>query len=206
MSIRNTTIYAVLAVLFLAACGLYLSGCKQRPPATTSGLPTVNFATDWKAQAEQGGFYQAQALGLYVKHGLEVKIRQGSPGVNVAQLLAAGAADFGLGSNNVTPLNLVKAGAPVKAVMASFQKDPQVLITHPRDDIKTLADMKGHPIMLSDVSGSGYWTWLRATFGFEDTQVRKYTFNLAPFLVDKRAIQQGYATSEPYSIETQSGR
>ncbi len=202
MSIRSIFQLAIL-VAVLTVCGLYLSGCKKQAPPT-SDLTSVSFATDWKAQAEQGGFYQAQALGLYEKRGLKVTIRQGGPGVNVAQLLGARAIDYGIGSNNVYPLNMVKAGVPAKAVMASFQKDPQVLITHPRDDIKTLADMKGHPIMLSDISGSGFWTWLRATYGFEDTQVRKYTFNLAPFLVNKSAIQQGYVTSEPYSIQTKS--
>jgi len=203
MPIRSIINLPVLAAT-LTACGLCMSGCEQQSPSSASDLTSVSFATDWKAQAEHGGFYQAQALGLYEKRGLKVTIRQGGPGVNVAQLLAAGAIDYGMGSNNVYPLNMVKVGAPAKAVMASFQKDPQVLITHPRDDIKTLADMKGHPIMLSDISGSGFWTWLRATYGFMDTQVRKYTFNLAPFLVNKNAIQQGYVTSEPHSIRTKS--
>ena len=85
--------------------------------------------------------------------------------------------------------------------MAIFQKDPQVLITHPRDDVKSLADMKGKPIMISDATIAAFWPWLKAKFGFDDTQIRKYTFNLAPFLVDPKAIQEGYLSSEPYTIE-----
>jgi NitT/TauT family transport system substrate-binding protein len=96
---------------------------------------------------------------------------------------------------------MLKAGVKAKTVMAIFQKDPQVLITHPRADVKKLADMKGKPIMLSDAATSAYWPWLKARYGFSDAQIRKYTFNLAPFLVDKTAIKQGYITSEPYSIE-----
>jgi NitT/TauT family transport system substrate-binding protein len=88
-----------------------------------------------------------------------------------------------------------------KAVMAVFQKDPQVLIAHPRNDVNTLADMKGKPIMIADASTVAFWPWLKAKFGFSDTQIRKYTFNLAPFLVDPKAIQEGYVTSEPYTIE-----
>ena len=162
----------------------------------------VTFVTDWKAQAEHGGFYEAQALGLYAKAGLDVKILEGGPSVNVPQLLAGGAADFGIGSNGFIPLNMVRAGVPVKAVMAVFQKDPQVLITHPRGDVRSLADMKGQPIMIADASVTAFWPWLKARYGFADTQIRKYTFNLAPFIVDPKAIQEGYLTSEPYTVET----
>jgi NitT/TauT family transport system substrate-binding protein len=157
--------------------------------------------TDWKAQAEHGGFYQALAEGLYAQRGLDVRIMEGGPAVNVPQILAGGAADFGIGSNGFIPLNMLREGAPFKAVMAVFQKDPQVLITHPRDDVKSIADMKGKPILIGDASTVTFWPWLKAKFGFDDRQIRKYTFNLAPFLIDKNAIQEGYLTSEPYSIE-----
>lgn len=164
----------------------------------------IEFATDWRAQAEQGGFYQAQAMGLYEKVGLKVTIRGGGPGVNVPQLLGAGAVELGMGSNSFIPLNMVKAGIPAKAVMAAFQRDPQVLIAHPRDDITSLADMKGKPILISDATIHTFWVWLKAQYGFKNEQIRKYTFNLAPFLVNPTAIQQGYVTSEPYTIKTRS--
>jgi NitT/TauT family transport system substrate-binding protein len=174
-------------------------------PVSAMALEPVTFATDWKAQAEQGGFYQAKALGLYEKAGLDVTIRGGGPGVNIPQLLGAGAIDFGMGSNSFIPLNMVRAGVPAKAVMAVFQKDPQVLITHPRPDIQNLADIKGKPVMIADASVNAFWVWLRSKYGFEDRQIRKYTFNLAPFLVNAEAIQQGYVTSEPYTISTRGG-
>ncbi len=174
-------------------------------PLQVLALEAVTFATDWKAQAEQGGFYQAKALGLYEKAGLDVTIRGGGPGVNIPQLLGAGAIDFGMGSNSFIPLNMVRAGVPAKAVMAAFQKDPQVLITHPRADITTLADIKGKPVMIADASINAFWVWLRAKYDFSDRQIRKYTFNLAPFLVNPKAVQQGYVTSEPYTISTRGG-
>jgi NitT/TauT family transport system substrate-binding protein len=182
---------AALAVL------IGLGGIAQAEPTR------ITFVTDWKAQAEHGGFYEALAMGLYKKRGLDVRIVEGGPSVNVPQLLAGGAADFGIGSNCFIPFNMVKAGAPIKAVMAVFQKDPQVLITHPRTDVKSLADMRGKPIMISDAATVAFWPWLRAKFGYSDTQIRRYTSNLAPFLVDPGAIQEGYLTSEPFTIEKQ---
>ena len=190
------TIRGIFAALFAAVL--------LAAPARAHASTRIRFVTDWKAQAEHGGFYEALAEGLYRKAGLDVVIIEGGPSVNVPQMLAGGAADLGIGSDCFIALNLVKQHAPIKAVMAVFQKNPQVLITHPRPDVKRLADMKGKPIMLSDAATVAWWPWLRAKYGFSDSQIRKYTFNLAPFVVDPLAIQEGYLSSEPYTIETQA--
>ncbi len=199
---RSTFFLAV----FLLGLTSILVGCGE--DAEISDDPTlarISFATDWVAQAEHGGFYMAKALGLYRARGLNVTIRPGGAAVNIPQLLAAGSVDFAMGSNSFIPLNLVQAGVPARAVMASFQKDPQVLITHPRDDVNTLGDMRGKPIMISDATRTAWWPWLEAEFGFSEDQIRKYTSSVAPFLVDPQAIQQGYITSEPYLIERELG-
>ena len=184
----------ILALTLLAAA------C-SRPPAAAPGRTTIRFATDWRAEAEQGGFYEAMANGEYAKRGLDVTIVPGGPGVNVPQLVATNAVEMGIGSNGFLVLNLAAQGAPVRAVAAFMQKDPQVLIAHPDAGVNSLADMKGRPILLGDASVGAFWPWLKAKYGFTDDQVRKYTFNNAPFLADKRLIQQGYLTSEPYTIE-----
>jgi len=190
-----------LAAAILAAC----SPASEAGPERSAGGTVIRFATDWRAQAELGGFYQALATGEYAKRGLDVRIIQGGPGVNVPQLLAAGAVDMGVGSNNFIAMNLAREGAPIRAVAATMQKDPQVLIAHPDQGIKSIADMKGRPILLADASVTAFWVWLKAKYGFADAQVRSYNFNSAPFLADKRAIQQGYATSEPFTIEKEAG-
>ena len=195
---------ALAAVLALAACSPGPKSASSVAPQAASGLTPLKFATDWHAQAEQGGFYEAVATGEYRKRGLDVTIVQGGPSVNVPQLLASHAVDLGMGSNSFIVLNLAQEKAPVKAVAAFMQKDPQVLMAHPDQGIRSIADMKGHPILLSDASVTAFWVWLKAKYHFTDSQVRKYTFNSAPFLADKTAIQQGYATSEPYTLEKEA--
>jgi NitT/TauT family transport system substrate-binding protein len=197
-----------LRPVLLALAALLAASCSpaKKEAAPAPGQPTqIRFATDWRAQAEHGGFYEALANGEYAKRGLNVRIIQGGPGVNVPQLLAAGAVEMGMGSNSFIVTNMAQEKVPVKAVAAVFQKDPQVLIAHPDQGIETLADLKGHPILLSDASVTAFWVWLRSKYGFTDDQIRKYTFNSAPFLADKRVAQQGYVTSEPYTIEKQAG-
>ena len=188
----------------LATLAFALLGACSKPAdkaAATAGQTPIRFATDWRAEAEQGGFYEALANGEYAKRGLQVTIVSGGPGVNVPQLIASGAVEMGIGSNSFIVMNLAAEQVPVKAVAAFMQKDPQVLIAHPDAGIKTLADMKGHPILLSDASVTSIWLWMKAKFGFSNSQVRKYTFNNGPFLADTRIVQQGYVTSEPYTIE-----
>jgi NitT/TauT family transport system substrate-binding protein len=167
----------------------------------TAAAESVAFGTDWKAEAEHGGFYQAIATGIYKRYGLDVKLRPGGPQVNHAQLLAAGVLDFNIASNSFVPLNFVREKIPMVAVAAIFQKDPSVLIAHPGQGADSLAALKGRPIMISGDTRVTSWLFLKQKFGYTDDQIRPYSFSVAPFLADKKAIQQGYLTSEPFIIE-----
>ena len=190
---------ALAATTALASCG------RSEAPVDDDGRVRLRFATDWRAQAEHGGFYQALASGAYAKRGLNVQIIQGGPSVNVPQLLASGAVELGMGSNSFIPMNLVEEGAPVKAVAAFFQKDPQVLMAHPDPALEGIADLAGRPFLLSTAARDAFWVWLKAKYGFTDDQVRTYNYNLAPFLANEQAVQQGYLTSEPYTVEREGG-
>jgi NitT/TauT family transport system substrate-binding protein len=156
------------------------------------------FGTNWYAQAEHGGFYQALAEGTYRKHGLDVAVRMGGPQVNGLQLLLAGQMDLFMGYDLQT-IQVVAQDLPVVTVAATFQKDPATIIAHP--GVAKLDDLKGRPIAISAASETTFWPWLRARYRFTDEQKRPYTFSVQPFLLDKRLAQQGYVTSEPYSIE-----
>jgi NitT/TauT family transport system substrate-binding protein len=180
------------ALLVLIACGALIG------PAAAE---TVTFGTDWKAEAEHGGYYQAIATGIYKKYGLEVVLRPGGPQVNHAQLLAAGVLDFNLAPNSFGSLNYIREAIPMVAVAALFQKDPSVLIAHPGQGNDSFPALKGKPIMISGDTRTGSWLFLKQKFGYTDDQIRTYTFSVAPFLADKTAIQQGYLSSEPYTIE-----
>src|SRR5262245_60661953 len=170
-------------------------------PTRAQMVDKLTMGTNWKAQAEHGGYYQAVATGSYRKAGLDVTIRMGGPQINHPQLLAAGAIDFNMGSNCFSALNYVKNNIPMLCVGTVFQKDPQVLIAHAGQGNDSLRAMKGKPIMISPPARVTYWQFLRVKFGYTDDQIRTYTFNMAPFLADKTAIQQGFVTSEPYKIE-----
>ena len=179
--------------LFALVCAIVFA-----TPGTAQPLTKLVFTTNWYAEAEHGGFYQALAERIYRKHGLDVEIRMGGPQVNGLQILVARQTDLFMGYD-IQTVQAVTQGLPVVTVAATFQKDPAAIIAHP--DVKALDDLKGRPIFISPASHTTFWPWLRARYGFSDAQLRPYSFSVQPFLVDKRAAQQGYITSEPYSIE-----
>jgi len=157
------------------------------------------YMTNWFAEAEHGGFYQAIATGIYRKAGLDVTVKMGGPQVNILQLMAAGQADCVMGSSDLQMIQTRESGVPVVTVAAYFQKDPQVLIAH--EDVKSFEEMKGKTILIGSGARQGYWPWLKAKYGLTDEQTRPYTFNVQPFVADKNLVQQGYVTSEPYAIQ-----
>jgi NitT/TauT family transport system substrate-binding protein len=161
-------------------------------------LDKVVFGTNWLAEAEHGGFYEAVAEGIYRKHGLDVTIRMGGPQVNPLQLLVARQLDVAMGDDLQT-LGALEQGLPITTIAATFQKNPTVIIAHP--GVHGLADLKGKPIAVGAVSNTTFWPWLKEKYGFTDAQKRPYAFSVQPFLADPALSQQGYVTSEPFSIE-----
>lgn len=156
--------------------------------------------TNWLPDAERGGFYQAEATGIYKRNGLDVTVQAGGPQLNNPQLLAAGKIDAVMVSSAIEALNYAKEGVPVVAVAAIYQKNPQVLLAHKASGIKTLEDMRGKPIMISSLARNGYWKWLKSKYGYTDDQIRPYTFNLGVFVSNPQAIQQGFVTYEPSQV------
>jgi NitT/TauT family transport system substrate-binding protein len=172
-------------------------------PAYAQNLDKVSFGTNWVAEAEHGGFYQAVADGTYKKYGLDVTIVSGGPNVNNRILLPAGKLDFFMSANTLQAFDSAEQNIPTLVVAAMFQKDPQVLLAHP--DVNAFEDLKTRTIFVSKEGMTSYYQWLKSDFGFKDSQVKPYTFNPQPFLADKNSAMQGYVTSEPYAVEKQAG-
>jgi NitT/TauT family transport system substrate-binding protein len=188
---RRTSMFRIaiaIVALFAATAG----GAQPR------AMQRIVFATDWLAQAEHGGFYQAVAEGTYAKYGLDVQIRMGGPQVNGLQLLAAGQLDIAM-ADALQVMSAIEQDVPVVAIAATFQKNPTVLIAHP--GVNRIEDLKGKPIAIAAASNTTFWPWLRQKYGFTDSQKRPYGFSVQPFLAEPTLSQQGFATSEPFSIE-----
>jgi NitT/TauT family transport system substrate-binding protein len=183
----------------IAAC-LGGSALAQQP------LTEVTFGTNWIAQGEHGGYYQAVADGTYEKYGLKVTIVPGGPRASNRMLMTVGKLDFYMGGSMIQAFSAVEKNIPTIVVAAHFQKEPQVLLSHPGQGLDTFADLKkSNDILLSKDGVATFFQWMKVEYGFKDEQVKPYGFNPAPFLANKASVQQGYVTSEPLTIEKAAG-
>ncbi len=185
----------------LGLLGAAATAATLRAPALRAQtLDKFSYQTNWRAQAEHGGFYQAVATGIYRKYGIDADIRMGGPQQDPNALLVGGRVDA-IMSNSFAGFNYARENLPFVVAASVMQKDPQVLISHPGVGNDKLPDLKGKPILIGAGGRSSYWPWLKSKYGFNDEQIRPYTFNMAPFLADKTLSQQGFLTSEPFAIE-----
>lgn len=205
-SAPNRTRYRIQRRALLAGgAGFVLSAVPGARVPVAQSLDKVSFHTNWRAQAEHGGYYQAVAAGIYRRYGIDAEIRMGGPQQNITQLLMAGRVDMTM-SNSFQALNYVRENLPFLCIASIMQKDPQILMTHEGNGINSFEDMRGRPIMIGAGGRTSYWPFLRRRFGFTDEQIRPYTFNVGPFMADRMAIQQGFLSSEPLVAMEQGAR
>ena len=174
-------------------------------PAAAQMLDKISLGTNWTAEAEHGGFFQAATDGTYSSYGLEVAIVPGGPNIDNRALMMAGKLDFLISANALQSFDAVASKAPVVAVAAIFQKDPQALLAHPESKITKLDDLKPLSLFVSSEGHASYFQWLKAEYGFGEEMVRPYTFTAQLFIANKQSAMQGYVTSEPFAIEKQAG-
>jgi NitT/TauT family transport system substrate-binding protein len=181
--------------------GLWLSASLCLAASSATAADKVSFGTNWLAEAEHGGYYQAVADGTYVKYGLDVTIVQGGPQANNGLLLAAGKLDFYMGGNLLLAFDAVDQNLPIVVVAADFQKDPQIVMSHPGVGLDQWSDLPKATAFIGKEGLASFYRWMETEYGFKEENVRPYTFNAAPFIADKNSIQQGYVTSEPFAVE-----
>tara|TARA_Y100000992_G_scaffold143764_1_gene95470 strand:- start:336 stop:1298 length:963 start_codon:yes stop_codon:yes gene_type:complete len=175
-------------------------------PISASANTNFVFATNWVAQPEHGGFYQALSDGEYKKCGLDLEIIQGGPGSNNRAKLITNKIDVYMGGNLIQLINSRAEGVPIKTIAAFFQKDPQIVISHPEGNLRSWEDLRNaDPIYISDMGLVTFFRWMEREHNFDAEKRRPYLFNSAPFLANKNSAQQGYLTSEPYSISKEIG-
>ena len=183
------TMIGIRGFIMLAAMAVFVAS------SSAGAADRIRLGLSWLPQAEYGGFYQAKADGIYERYGLDVEIDPGSPQKNLGQLLAAGAYDVVLGNSSIV-FNANAVGLEFVTAAAFFQKEPTILFAHDDPEIETIADLKGHPAAITNLSVMSFWPTLKKKYGFTDDQIRPYPYSYAFFLSNEKAIQQGFLTND----------
>jgi NitT/TauT family transport system substrate-binding protein len=191
MLARRTTL--IVYCLSTLSTGLMAAGCHSK--ATATGLTKVTLQADWYPQPEHGGFYTALVKGYYREEGLDMEIQPGGPYVSVEKQVAAGAAQFGMGSSDRT-LESVANGQPLIAVAATMQRDPQGIMVHMDSPVRSFADLNGHTVAIK--TGSTWWEYIVKRYQLNNVHEIPSMMNVANFVADPSYIQQAFATSEPF--------
>jgi NitT/TauT family transport system substrate-binding protein len=186
---RSFTVFFAALLVFLAA------GCRGGSSRSENGLTPVRLQLDWYPQPEVGGFYTAQMLGYYKAEGLDVSMLPLPQYGSVAQIVATGKAEFGLGSS-VDILEWDSNGLPLLAVAATMQHDPQAVMVHSNSPIRDFKDLDGHTIAAQ--TGAVWLKYVIARYGLRDVRQIPSTRSIANFLADPDYVQQIFVTSEPY--------
>jgi NitT/TauT family transport system substrate-binding protein len=183
---------------------LALTGCGDKAAAAGGAKPRTKIIlqTDWYAQPEHGGFYQALVKGYYRDAGLEVEIAQGGPNSMPTQKVVMGQAHFGIGRSDEL---IVAAGRDVPTVMvgALMQRDPQAIMFHEEAGIRDFKDLDGRSIMA--VPGANWITLMEKKYGIK-VSVTPLDFGLSRFLADKKFVQQCFITNEPFYVKQQGAK
>jgi NitT/TauT family transport system substrate-binding protein len=188
-----------------ALTGAFAAALLAILPVRAETLDKVSFGTNWVAEAEHGGFFQAVADGTYKRYGLDVTIVPGGPNENNRMLLIAGKIDFFMAANTLMSFDAITNNVPVVTIAAIFQKDPQVMLTHPDAKVAKIEDLKPLTLFVSKEGMTSYFQWLKSEYGFSEKNVRPYNFNPQPFIANPKSAMQGYVTSEPFAVEKAAG-
>ena len=192
---RSKQIYRPFAIFFASLLVFLAAGCRGGSSRSENGLTPLRLQLDWYPQPELGGFYAAQMLGYYKAEGLDVSILPLPQYGSVAQIVATGKAEFGLGSS-VDILEWDSNGLPLLAVAATMQHDPQAVMVHANSPIRDFKDLDGHTIAAQ--TGAVWLKYVIARYGLRNVREIPSTRSIANFLADPDYVQQIFVTSEPF--------
>jgi NitT/TauT family transport system substrate-binding protein len=164
----------------------------------------LQFALNWKAEPEFGGFYAAKLSGSLKKRNLDVDITEGGAGTPVVQMVANGKVPFGIAAADEVVISQAR-GTDVVALFAVYQINPQGIMVHPERGFKSIADVLDSPGTLAIQNGSPHALFLQSQFPSYKVRLVPYAGGVATFLTDPNYSQQCFVTSEPL-IARKKGR
>ncbi len=182
-------------ILFLLFSMLFLNANEK--------LKDVSLQLLWKHQFQFAGYYIAKEKGFYKDAGLNVKIKEFSSGINIADNIVSGKSEFGVGRPSLI-IDKVNKDKDILLLAAIYQHSPFVLHTKKRPDIKTLADIKGKKIMpTSDASimAAINAMLLSNNIKSNDFKIIKHSFNADDIISQKTDLMASYISNEPFLLK-----
>lgn len=184
---RRTALVLALATVSLAAV-----------PAAAQEAKPVRILTNWFAQPDQAGYWQAQQDKLGADASIKITVLQGGPKIQTIPQVASGQAEFGIGNADDVMLARLR-GAPVRAVFAHLDYVPYSLVYHADPAVKGIADLQGRTFAVN--IGNAYWEWTKKQYKLAGTREIPVSGDLSLFRNDPKMVQQGYSLYLPARMQ-----
>ncbi len=133
---------AALAVLIALGASAGAQDLVKFNGVTAQGGPT----------AQMFPVFMALEKGFYKDEGLDVTLNYSKGSSDAARQLASGNVDWGIFSSAAT-MQAVQRGFPLKTIMQIYYPDTFDIVVPEDSPVKTMADMKGKTIGVSDLAG-----------------------------------------------------
>ena len=164
-----------------------------------AALDTVSMQLKWKHQFQFAGYYQALEQGFYRDAGLDVAIREGGPGIDVAEAVASGKADFGV--CNASVLREWSMGRRLVVLAAIFQRSPAVILVARRADISNVSELRGRRLMDTPGSDEIAAMLTREGVNYDALPRVAHEGNPRDLLAGRADAMVAYSTNEPFVLD-----
>lgn len=155
---------------------------------------------NWKHQFEFAAFYAAESQGYYKDAGLDVRIVEGGPGINVVKEVVEGRADFGVGTSSLVVDRA--RGLPVVAVATLLQHSPVALLASRAQGVQSVHDLAGRPVSVDPHTRDEIEAFLLAS-GLRPPQIQfveQADWTLTALESGEVAAKAVYLSNEPFLI------
>jgi len=184
---------AMLSRLIVAVCLVLVA---SHPAAA---LDQVSLQLKWKHQFQFAGYYSALEQGFYRDGGLDVTVREGGPGIDVAETVASGKVDFGVCNAGV--LRERTMGRRLVVLAAIFQHSPAVILVARRADISNVSELRGRTLMDAPGSDEIAAMLTREGVNYDSLPRVAHEGNPRDLLAGRADAMVAYSTNEPFVLD-----
>jgi diguanylate cyclase (GGDEF)-like protein/PAS domain S-box-containing protein len=188
--------------LFLGICLFFLLISNTCATLSDSGkaLEKVRLQLKWRHHFQFAGYYAAIYKGYYQDAGLEVELIEGIKGIDFAEEVISGRANFGV---ELPGLLIERSkGKPVVALAAIFQHSPLMLIMRKDSGIVTPQDLRGRTVAIRLSSDTELLAmFVNEGIPIKEIKISALSWNLEDLIDGRIDAIHAYLTNEPFSLQ-----
>lgn len=172
-------------------------------PGMGWALEKVSLQLKWSHAFQFAGYYAALEKGYYREAGLDVQLREATPGVDPLQAVLTDQAQYGVGTSSL--LLARKSGKPVVVLAVIFQHSPLVLIARQSDadnGTQAIHDIVGKRVMIEPQSDELVAYLKQEGITLDRLVQLPHSFKPEDLIEGRVDAISAYVSNEPYYLDS----